>query len=91
MSDDSQALIASVTIGKDAEEFLASDLGRTILGMAEQEVTAATEKLKNVAPWRRRRIAELQNDIRRAESFKGWLVELIISGRQALDTLEQAE
>jgi hypothetical protein len=88
---DTESLVATATIGADAEEFLASDLGRMLISMAEQEAEEAMDKLKRTHPWRWRRISQLQNDIKRAESFKGWLVELIVSGRQAVETLEEAQ
>ena len=91
MDQDTRELRATAVIGADAEEFLASDLGRMLLSMAEQEAQEATEKLKQTLPWRWRRISHLQNEIKRAESFKGWLVELILSGRQAVETLEEAQ
>lgn len=91
MDQDTRELRATAVIGADAEEFLASDLGRMLLSMAEQEAQEATEKLKQTLPWRWRRISYLQNEIKRAESFKGWLIELIVSGRQAVETLEEAQ
>jgi hypothetical protein len=85
------ALYAASILGKDAEQFLRSDLGRTLIGMAEQDAEEATESLKRVWPWRQRKIQQLQNQIWRAESFKGWLRELVIQGEQALQQLEDRE
>lgn len=83
-----QALYAEAMLGKDAEEFIGSDLGRYMIGRAEQEEREAVELLATVWPWRRRRITELQNRIWRARQFKGWLVELYQIGKQAIDQLE---
>jgi aminoglycoside phosphotransferase len=47
------------------------------------------QQLKNVYPWRRRKITELQNKIWRAESLQQWLSELIIQGTQATQQLEE--
>lgn len=82
-------LFAEAMIGKDAEEFLASDIGRYVLGRAEQEESDAVEMLARVSPWRRSRITQLQNEIWRARAFKGWLAELVITGHQALSQLEE--
>ena len=82
-------LLAEAMFGKDAEEFINSDLGQYLIGCAEQESYEAIDKLKTVFPWRRRRITELQNVIWRAESFKSWLAELVIKGRQATQQLEE--
>lgn len=89
MSDFStQALYAEAMLGKDAEEFIGSDLGRYMIGRAEQEEREAMDLLTKVWPWRRRRIQELQNRIWRTQQFKAWMVELVQIGRQAMDQLE---
>lgn len=76
-------LFAEAAIGRDAEDFLKTDIGRYIIGRCEQEIDEAQELLSKVSPWRRRRIQELQNKIYRAKSLKGWLVELVDSGKAA--------
>ena len=82
-------LYAEAIMGKDAEEFINSDIGQYVLGCAEQEIAEAADQLKRVHPWRTRRIRELQNQVWRAESFQSWLAELIVRGRQALQSLEE--
>lgn len=82
-------LFAEAIIGKDAEEFIHSDIGQYILGCAEQEIAEAADQLKRVHPWRTRRIRELQNQVWRAESFQSWLVGLVVSGQQALQSIEE--
>jgi hypothetical protein len=82
-------LYAEAMLGKDAEEFLETDIGRYLIGRAEQESREAMDQLKKIYPWRRRKIQELQNRIWLAENVQGWIVELIISGRQALQTLDE--
>ena len=92
MSDTSaQALYAEAILGKDAEDFFKKDLGRYILARVDEEERDAMEALANTSPWRRRRIADLQAKVWRARSFKGWLSEMIVSGRQALQQLENTE
>ena len=92
MSDlSTQAMYAEAILGKDAEEFLASDIGRIMLARAEEVEQEAMEALSKVSPWRRQRIAVLQADIWKARSFKQWLVELVVTGRQALQHLESPE
>lgn len=86
-----QTLLAEAVLGKDAEEFLRSDLGRYLVGRARMEGRDAMEKLKNTSPWRRRRIQQLQNEIHRAESFEAWLIELVSSGKAAEAALEDQE
>lgn len=84
-------LYGEAMIGRDAEEFLKSDIGKYIIGCAEQEAQEAMDALKRCYPWRRRKIAELQNKIWRAESVQQWMGELVIRGRQALSQLDQSE
>ncbi len=86
-----QAFVAEAMIGKDAEEFLNTDLGRYMLARAEEEEGQALEALATVWPWRRRRITDLQAQLWRARSFKSWLAEMIMTGKQALQQLDSAE
>jgi hypothetical protein len=86
-----QALYAEAILGKDAEEFLRTDLGRYLLERVEEEEKDAMEALANTSPWRRRRIVDLQAKVWRARSFKSWISELIVTGRQALQQLENTE
>lgn len=86
---DKDELFATAILGKDAETFLKSDLGRTILGMAEQDAQEATEKLKTMFPWPARRVLKVQADIARAESLKQYITELYVRGQQALQQLEE--
>lgn len=89
MSDASeQALHAEVQLGKEAEQFLRTDVGRYLVERAEEEEREALDKLATVAWWRRRRIQQLQDQVWRARSFQSWLSELIVNGRQAQDHLD---
>ena len=84
MTDPNKVLLAQGAIGADAEDFLRSELGRTLLGLARAEAVASLSKLRTVASWRRRKIAQLQSEVWRAESFEGWLRSLIVTGQQSL-------
>lgn len=83
-----KALYAAAVIGKDAEQFMQSELGQIMLGMAEQDAQEATDKLKTMIPWPARRVMRVQNDIAKAESFPQYLMELYERGKQALHQLE---
>lgn len=78
-----EALLAEAVLGKDAEEFFNTDLGRYMLGRCEVEIAEAQDELSTVSWWRRRRIIQLQNKVWRARSVKLWLAELISNGRAA--------
>lgn len=82
-------LYAEAMVGRDAEDFIQSDIGQYILGCAEQEAREAIDQLKRVYPWRRRKITELQNKIWRAESIQSWLAELVIAGKQAIQQIDE--
>lgn len=84
-----RTLYAEAMLGKDAEEFLKTDLGRYLLAKAREEELEAFDALAMTSTWRRRRIRELQNRVWRARQFKDWLAEMIVIGQQALQQLEQ--
>ena len=86
-----RTLVAEVDLGNQAHEFVRSELGRHFVGSALQEIAEARELLGVVAPWRRRRIQELQNRVWRATFLLSWLRELLMSGRSAASALEEAE
>lgn len=90
MSEDT-LLYAEAILGKDAEEWLNTDLGRYVVGRIEQDEQEALEALATVLPWRRRKMQELQNRVWRARQLKGYLTELLVTGRQALSQLENSE
>ena len=77
-------LLAAGSLGADAEDFLKSELGQTLIALAREEAIGSLSKLRTVSSWRRRRIAQLQADVWRAESFEGWLKSLIARGKVAL-------
>lgn len=84
-------LMAEAILGRDAEEFLKSELGQFILGRCDVEIADAQDKLSRVSSWRRRRIQELQNEIWRAKTLQGWLAELIQNGRAAEAALDERD
>lgn len=83
-----EALWAEAVLGRDAQDFLTSDVGRYIVGRAQIEKAAALEALARVSPWRRNRIRQLQNEVWRAESVAAWIAELVTNGQQAEAVLE---
>lgn len=91
LSPESRTFFAEAALGRDAREFVASDLGRYMIGCAKQDAADAQEKLNRCSPWRRRRLQQLQNEIRVAEQFLGYIRDLIIRGKAAELTLEDRE
>ena len=91
LDPESRTFFVEAALGRDAREFLESDLGRYMIGCAQQEYADAMIHLKTVAWWRRRKIIELQNRAWRAESFLVWLRDLVIKGKAAELALEDGE
>jgi len=84
-----EALIAEAEIGDEALRFKESDLGKVLLGMAEQEVLAAQQELEVVDPTQTEKIRELQWRAKMYRGFEGWLNELISRGTDALESWRQ--
>jgi hypothetical protein len=91
LSPQTFGMVAEADMGRQAREFLSSDIGRYLLGCAQQEHQEAVEKLKRVAFWRVRKVRELQNQAWRAESFMLWMRDLLIRGRAAEGALVERE
>jgi len=88
---DADVLKAEAILGKDAEEYISSELGRYIIERVDQDKSEAILKLSTTSVWRKNRLRELQNEIWRCDTFKTWLAETVTRGRQALDLLEQRD
>lgn len=91
LDPESRTMFVEATLGREAVDFFHSDIGRYLVGCAQQEYALASAKLKKVAFWRKRRIQELQNEIWRSEQFMVWLRDLIIRGKASEMTLEDRE
>lgn len=86
-----RTLIAEVDLANEAKEFFTSQVGRYVVGCAEQEIKDASLELTRVWPWRRRRIQQLQNRIWRAQALLSWLSSLVVAGRSAEASLAEVE
>ena len=91
LDPESRTMFAEAALGRDAREFFSTDIGRYLVGCAQQEYQVAMTKLKRVAWWRRRRIQQLQNEAWRAEHFMTWLRDLIVQGKAAEIALEERD
>lgn len=80
-----------IELGADAENFIQSQLGAAVLEIAQGQANAAYNELARVSPFRRRRIAQLQTQIWRAESMQEWLAAIVTEGRNALEMLQNEE
>lgn len=91
LSPESRTLFAEASIGRQAKEFFHSDIGRYMIGCAQQEYAEASASLKDVPWYRPFKITELQNRMWRAENFMAWLRDLIIQGTAAESSLQERE
>jgi hypothetical protein len=82
-------LIAQAEIGEEGRKFLESDLGKTLLGLADQERQLALEDLAKVTPTDSVKIAELQLQAKFGEKFREWLFDLISDGDNAISVFKQ--
>lgn len=87
----SDALIAAAEIGEEARAFLESDLGKYIIGVAQQEAQLALEKLAEIDPSRIEEVRKTQNEVRVARMFEQWLLEALHDGEQAMLIFKQQE
>ena len=79
-----EELAAITELGEEAKAFLSGNLGKCLLGMAEQEVKKAILEFKDADPNDRAKIASLQDRVRAGTWFSEWLEELVVNGEQAL-------
>lgn len=88
MVDPDDPNVRAAVFGKEVEQFLETDIGKYLLAQAEEKATRAMQSLKNTAPWNKRRIQKLQNEIHTAEDFIEWLSQAVESGQQAFKLME---
>ena len=68
-----------------------SELGRCVLGMAEQEVRLAQLDLEKLAPTDTEGIREAQARAKMNRQFGEWLRELLQDGEEALRVFKQQQ
>lgn len=86
-----EELIAAAEIGEKAREFLESDLGKVLIGLADQEVQLAQELLGDVDPTDDKKIRDLQNQVKVGKWFSQWLTDLVTDGEQAINVFKQQQ
>ena len=89
LSQEEQELYAEAVLGKDAIDFLNSDLGRVIRGYAIAQREEAKEALLKVPSWRKRKIQQLQFKAAVADQFLAFIREAIVRGEMAIHGLNQ--
>lgn len=87
-ANDLQLAFAEARFGVTVEEFLASEIGRYLMGRADADLEEARTQLETVTP-DQLRAAQLKAAVPRA--FKSWLEDALINGHVAEDYLRQTE
>ncbi len=91
LGPESRTFAAEAILGDEAREFANSDMGRYMVGCAQQDLDEAHLKLSETHPWRWRRIQQLQNDIRCSTQFLTYIRDLVIRGTVAGKALEERD
>ena len=91
MSHPLDELIAEAELGKQAKDFLESELGRCLIGMAKQDADIAKEGLANVNPTDTEAVRKLQNKVQLGMQFEQWLRTLVANGDAAINVFKQQE
>lgn len=81
-------LFHEAKLGIEAETFAHSDLGKYLIGRAEEERGLAIEKLLQTPAHDTFNIERLQAQAWRADSFQGWLAEAIQNGFYAEEQIK---
>ena len=88
---DDSTLHAQIDMGNLADEWWKSELGQYVLGRCGQIIENAQRELLTADPADMEKIRKLQTDAWKAGAVPGFLNELLVQGRQALNTLESTD
>jgi predicted ATP-dependent serine protease len=86
-----ESLIKEAQLGIEAEEFLATDLGRYLIARANEEREEAIELLITEDPNNIRAITKLQNKIAVVDSIQTWIANAIQNGYYAESEIRESE
>lgn len=89
MDQSQQEMIAAAEMGEQARLFLESELGRCLIGLAQQDAEKAALELRTVDANDPKAIRDIQARVWRAESFEAYLRELVADGDNALQVFRQ--
>ena len=84
-------LIAHAAIGEQVADFLETDIGKILVGIAKQEYQLAIEAIAETDPFDAKAIQKLQNQAQLYKHFREWLAELVDKGIAAREIFMQQE
>lgn len=82
-------MLASIDLGEEAIAFLDSPLGKTLLGMAQQEVNGAVQDMLKADPEDLKAMRDIQLRMYLGATFEEWLRYLIVQAEQSMETLKK--
>jgi hypothetical protein len=88
---DKTKLYEAAIAGKDAEEFFSSSVGKYLLTQVSLEREEMVTQLLSTNPWRKGKINKLQAEIKANDKLISWISELITTGHQAIQLLEDEQ
>lgn len=89
-----QELYQEARFGQDVYEFLHTDVGRYLRGVAEQEMEICRQKMADLSPGDpkfKNKFAKLKFDYEVAKRFTMWLGQAIAAGCEAENQIENEE
>lgn len=86
-----QALLRSVKLQFDAEDFVRSDLGRYLVAASDAAREEALDALVTCDPTQAETIRKLQVDYRVASTWLDWIAQAIMEGQAAQQQLTDAD
>lgn len=84
-------LAAEAILGEEASRFMASELGRLVLGLARQEVDQAVEELLTADPADVKAIRAIQLRAHLGAKFEEWLKSIVSDGEQSLQAFRSQQ
>jgi len=91
MSQDQDQLVKSAVLGKQVEDFMASDVGRFFKERIIQERAEAITGFANCDPTDQKEVLKWQNQLVRADAMITWISGVIRDGLTAVHILETGE
>lgn len=90
MSEELHEHIAKAVLGKQVEEFFASDIGRYLVSRVANQRQDAINGLRDCHVSDVAEMLKHQNQLRQAEYFCDWLGEAIQEGLHSIELIETA-
>lgn len=88
-ANDKQIMHAQMAVGNSFKEFCESDVGRYLIGRAEQEEISVLREMAKTNPVDEIAIIQLQERAKHLSGFVGWIEQVINEGEAAAFQLDE--